>query len=163
MSHPRDEELRRILLYAKGLGIKIRIANYAWDDSGEFAHEPVSEININKRVHTSKTELILTILHELGHHLYFVYTKKEIPEAAYVKKASKRERKKLYEYEAAGIAYMLIIWTELNLKIPRWKVEKSMEQDTWVYEFYYLNNRYPNKKEKQNKNIELNLKYKGKA
>lgn len=171
MSHKRDEEIKRILLYAKGLGIRIRIANYSWDDSGEWAHSPVSEININKRVHTSKTELILTMLHEIGHHLHYIHNNKaEIPDTVLLeldykkqgKKVPKKERKKLYEYEASGISFMEIIATELGLTIPNWKVKKAMEFDTWVYEYYYNVGNYPNKDQLKTKNKELNLKYRGK-
>lgn len=160
MSHPRDAEIKRIVLYCKGLDIKVRIANYAWEDAGEFAHEPVSEININKRTHTSKTELILTLLHEISHHYYWIHTKIPIPEG---ENSSKRYRKKLYEWESNSLVTMLTLWTELQLKIPKWKVEMAIESDSWAYQFFYEHGRFPNRKERKQKNKELNLKYKGKA
>lgn len=146
----RDKEINRILLYCKGLGIRVRIANYSWEDAGEWSSDPKAEININKRVHTTKTELILTLLHEAAHHIYFTYTKKPVPEAAYESGPhSKKARQKLYEYEAAGIAYMSNLYTELQLGIPLWKVKRAMAQDTWAYEVYALTGEFPSKSERK--------------
>lgn len=148
----RDEELKRIRLYARGLGVKLTIKNYNWDDFGEWSNKPTHEININKRIHGSKTELIFTILHELGHVMYYAHNGNvDIPEAVLLeskrnkkdKPIPKKERKKIYEYEKNGISYMEIIAKELDLKIPMWKVLVAQEFDIWVYEYYYENGDYP--------------------
>jgi hypothetical protein len=157
----RDREIARILLYAKGLGLRVRIANYAHNEAGDWGHDPIAEITINKRVHTTKTELILTLLHELGHAVYFAYTKQPIPKAAYESGPhTKKARRKLYEYEAAGIAYMSNLYTELQLGIPLWKVKRAMEQDTWAYEVYMLTGEFPSKTERKEKYKSLTVKYK---
>lgn len=155
-----DDELTRVIMYAKSLGIKVRIANYSWNDAAVWASEPILEININKRKHTSKTELILTILHETAHNMHFAYTKEPVPINYDKENMSKRDRKKIYDYEAAGIKYMENIAIELNLSIPIWKVRKAMEIDLWQYEFFWQHARYPNKLEKRQKNKDLTTKYK---
>lgn len=166
-----DNEIERIKKYCAGLGIKIRfINNVSPVGVATWAADPY-EIDIFTKEHKSKTSLITSVLHELGHHFYYIHNNKpEIPDA-YILDAnrklgdppiSKIERKKILDYERAGISYMATIATELRLKIPLWKIYVRMDHDVWVYEQYYENGDTPNIKLRKQKLKELTLKYKGK-
>lgn len=158
----RDEELKRIVLYAKGLGIKIRIRDFDFQDAALWGPDP-AEIDVNLKKHRgNKTALILSILHELAHHIHFRHTKEPIPDEVLEDQLSlsKKKRKKIYEYEAKGIAYMSLIATELDLKISAKKIEKAMEFDTFQYAHYYETGKWLTSKEKRQKHRELKEKYK---
>lgn len=157
----RDKEIERIRLYCRGLGIRLTIKDYPWDDSAEWSNEPKHIINVNKRRNVTKTQLILTLLHEIAHAIFHIHTGIEIPDASILPEpVSKKERKKLYEFEKDSLAYMPIIYKELSLKIPEWKVNVAKEIDAWFYEYYYLNGKYPSKKEAKAELNAIEAKYK---
>lgn len=170
----RDEEIARMTKYANGLGIKVVFIRDARrsqkvSDYAQWTNDP-PEILIYVPKHKSKTEIIMTFLHELGHNFYWVHNNKpEIPDAYLLEENRKRtdppipknKRKQILDYERAGISYMKIIATELDLKVPMWKVELHQEHDLWVYEYYYEHGRYPSKKESRTKFQELKTKHEG--
>lgn len=167
----RDRELERIRKYCQGLGITLKLLSKSDDSyfSGVATWSPDPyEIVIYTSKHRSKTEVILSIMHELSHHIFYLHNgKPDIPEA-YAKEAarenssspsiSKHERKKIYDYERLSIAYMLSIATELDLKIPNHKIELQMYIDTWMYEHYYNTGNFPTTKELAAKKKELKRK-----
>ena len=60
----RDEEFKRLVFYAKGLGLKVTVYNKKADSFGSWDGQ---EIKIYWGKGQSKTDLVLTLLHELGH------------------------------------------------------------------------------------------------
>jgi hypothetical protein len=172
----RDEELSRMTSYANGLGIKVTFVrdqrrNKKSPDYAYWTSNP-PEICIYVTKHNSKTQVILTFIHELAHHIYWIHNNKpEIPHA-YVLEAERKkkdpfilksERKKILEYERSGIDYMKTIAVELNLKIPLWKVEMAQEFDLWVYEYYYETGHFPVKNISDAKREEMKDKYQPKG
>lgn len=165
--HLRDKEVSKLLAYAKGLGIKVKFKPYRTGcPGGEYCNEERT-INVYKWPKQTKTDVILILLHELGHHIDWVYKNKRDPkvllEALYKEESrtpkdppiSKRLRKRIYQCEYDGTAYMPIIAKELDLKIPMWKVEAEMECDRWVYKQYFITGDIPTTKEVAAKRKEL--------
>lgn len=161
----REEELKRIVLYAKGLGIEVKFLPKTRDinEDAEWADHGNEYITIKiyVRKRDSKTMLILKLLHELGHHMDWIYNNKydppELIDALDEEDKRKRsdpplekaKRKLIYKTEVNGINYMDIIASELNLKVPMWRVRAEMDYDKTIYYIYYRKGKYPNLKESQ--------------
>lgn len=163
-----DLEIARIEKYVAGLGIKLikhtkQAKGAETQDLGAWSPH---EIDIYINEHKTKIDLILTLLHELGHHIHYMHNERpEIPDEVMLPLASltKTQRKKILDYERNGIALMPTIAIELNLKIPMWKVYMQSVMDTWMYEYLYEHGHYPNSKIKKAKKQELVKLYKGKT
>lgn len=167
----RDREIDRLLKYCEALGIKVVFVPDL-DGSAEWAIDG-SEIRINKTRNTGKTELILTLIHELGHHLWFVYKKQRQPDIKFDEAITKQffaenrggstpkqSRKKILQIEKEGIKYWDIVVKDVDIKIPSWKIEMSKEFDIWQYEVYYETGKFPVRAVRRLKLKELTLKYK---
>jgi len=145
--HIRDKEIQRILKYGEGLGIKIEFKPYT-DGIGGGSWgwvDRVIEVYLDGR--ESKTSIILILLHELGHCLDHQYKEQTVsPEVvfAYMKlnegkmyglrdDLSQKERDIILKEELDGISYMELLYIELNLKIPKWKVKLAQELDSYDY------------------------------
>ena len=143
----RDEEIKRIKKYAEGLGIKVNFKKHRKGVGGAEWDMEDRQITIYISPRTNKTTIILYLLHELGHHLDWIYhNKKDSKEAAKAYELlnsgpmfgdrsdiPEKYRQIIYREEAAGIHYMSIIWKELDLKIPLWKVKLQQELDLCEY------------------------------
>lgn len=165
----RDLEIKRLILYAKAMGVKITIRNYAFDEYGEFGNEPCLSVNINKRVHSSKTELIMTLLHELSHCRFSILNNRPLSEGWILedervhgekKKVPKKLRKEIMDFEVESLELMSVISAELNLKIPLNKIKIQQELDQWAYVYYYDQGDFPTENQKKIKLKELQEKYK---
>lgn len=165
----RDQEFQRLLLYAKGLGLKVTVFNKKNPNAvAEWALDG-SEIRIYSPSNMSKTELILTLVHELGHMLNYIHDKNR-KHSKKILKAWEREnnndnlpeatRKLIYEDEQAGTLWWQAIIKEVNIKIKPWKIELQKDFDLWVYEFFYKNGNYPNRAIRRDKLKELKVKWK---
>ncbi len=151
------------------MGVKITIRNYAFSEYGEFTNEPTLTVNINKRVHTSKIELIMTLLHELSHCRFSILNNKPLSDGWILederehgekKKVPKKLRKEIMDFEVNSLELMPIIAAELNLKIPQSKIKLHQELDQWTYIYYCDIGDFPTEKLKKNKLKELQEKYK---
>jgi hypothetical protein len=143
----RDDEINRLKKYAEGLGIKITLVPFYRGSGGGEWDMSSREITIYTRDDWSKTDYILTILHELGHHLDWVYNDKKDSAISYKAYAmlnqghmygprldmSQKYRDVLLAEEEAGVYYMDILHKELDLKIPLWKVKMQQELDLYDY------------------------------
>lgn len=163
----RDDEIKRLILYGKALGVKITIRNYAFDEEGEIGDEPHVFININKRKHSSKTALIMTLLHELSHAKYININNGVISEAWILeaerkpeKKLLKKLRKEIVDFELNSLDYMLDIAAELKISISINKIKRQLEMDKWAYEYYYSTGSWATKNLVKNKWKDLQEKYK---
>lgn len=169
--HRRDQEIKRLVLYAKGLGIKVVIYNRASSHGQAMWSLDGSKIEIFAPKGTSKTDIILSCLHELGHHLSFVHDKeREMPkklDRAWErenadKELSDHERKLIYEDEVAGTEFWDTIIHELDIRIPKWKVEAQKEIDLWMYEVFMKSGLYPTPSQQKKKYKEVRQKWKKK-
>lgn len=169
--HLRDKEVSKIIAYAKSLGVTVEFKAAAPQDPAGTYEFGSSIITVYKKSRSSKTYLILTLLHELGHHLDWIYRDKKeskLLERALSrsntneKKVPKHLRKAIYEMEVDGTHFMPIIAKELDLKIPMWKIEAERDLDRWTYWVYYKENRDPFVKEIKAKRKQLQAEYKEK-
>jgi predicted SprT family Zn-dependent metalloprotease len=158
----RDSELKRLENYGKSLGITITLDSVSKNspDDGYFAvisKKPY--IHIFRNNHTSKIEVILTLLHELAHYLSWVYrgrkNSKKINQAleamAKPNQVPKNLRKIIYDLEVSDSEYQDLIVKELNLKIDNSIHAKQKELDKWMYYYFYENGTFPEQEEINNK------------
>lgn len=162
----RQQELKRIEMYAKSLGIKVSYKKQGPKDPEADWTLDGTEITVYLRNRQSTTQIILDIIHELGHHQHWIYSNRTIPislDKALSKehKLTKKDREAIYQDEVNGAAYQLLIYKELGLLIPQWKVEVERDLQLEIYKYYYKNNDLPVAKWKSQKKKELILKYKG--
>ncbi len=163
----RDNEIKRLILYGKALGVKITIRDYAFEEEGEIGDEPHVFININKRKHSSKTSLILTLLHELSHAKYINNTNGKISSAWILeeerkpgKKLSKKLRKEIADFELNSLNSMVDIAIDLKIQIPMNKILRQRDIDKWVYEYYLKIGEWPSELLLKNKLQEIIVRYK---
>lgn len=150
----RDDEIKRLTQYARSLGLTVTWKPYKRGDPGatwiQANGKPVG-IEVFTWSGQTKTRLILNLLHELAHHLEFVYRGRKDPaellEALYLQDAgediSKVQRKLIYETEKAACPYRELVANELGLKIPMYKLKADIDIDIWFYKHYYLTGKYP--------------------
>lgn len=170
----RDEEINRLVKYAAGMGVKVKFNSVKNDDSAEWTLDG-SEITIFTRAQGSKTETILSLIHEIGHHVWFVHEKDRQPDLKFEQaidrqnlfaedKADtpppKKLREKILACEKAGTAYWETIWKDTNIKLPKWKLFAAMEFDIWMYEVYCETGSFPKGDEWQETKKRVNAKHK---
>jgi hypothetical protein len=159
----RDEELKRIEKYAQGLGIKVTYKKQGPQDPEADWAVDGSEITVYLRNRQSKTHIILDLIHELGHHMYWVHNDRKIPikldTALSRENPTKKQRKAILEDEQNGALYHLLIYKELGLKIPEWKVIVERDIQLEIYKYYYRNGDFPTVKERKIMRKKLNEKY----
>jgi hypothetical protein len=168
-----DDDFNKLIHYAKSMGIKVTIKDYVpySNDAGYWLIDG-SEIQIMKEKKQSKSSLILTLLHELAHHMSWVYSNKKFnpkyteamdKEAARKKGdpfVNKRLRKAVYIQEVNDTKYQQTIAFEVGLKLPKWKIDLEIACDCFIYEYYYLNGVYPKSKVRKANRKELRKKIK---
>lgn len=161
----REQELKRVEKYAQGLGIKVSYKKQGPEDPEADWSLDGTEITVYLRNRQSTTQIILDIIHELGHHQHWVYSNRTIPisldKALLKDKPTKKDREAIYQDELNGAAYQLLIYKELGLKIPQWKVEVERDLSLEMYKTFYKNGNFPTVRQKNQKKKELILKYKG--
>lgn len=160
----RDNEIKRLVLYFKACGMKVQIRDYNIEESGSF-DEDAKTVYVNKRYHRSKTEVILTLLHEASHVKYSALFPDDPFEGIdydadgeYVK-VSKAVRKKALNYEVESYKLIPELIAELDIRIPEHKVNIAIELDTWVYEQWSVAGKWPTRLETRAKNKQLVEKY----
>lgn len=168
MAHKRRKELDRVIKYAEGLGMKVTWKTaQRGDPAATWTHDPL-EICVYEHKNQSITSLILAIIHELGHYMYWVHHgRKPIPDAYMLEadrkhhdpKVPKKLRRQIYNYEANSIAYMPVVFKELDLSIPKYKLDIEVEFDLWSYEYYLEKGEDPTPTMYKDKRKELKLKY----
>jgi len=171
----RSEEIKRLEQYAKGLGVNIHYRKYPKGGT-DGAHITIlnsytSEMVVYYNSRTSKKDIVLKLIHELGHHLSWVYRGRQDSTAlmdALVVEADrhpedppipKAKRKLIYEMEKADTQYWEFIVTELGIKLPKEELELERQLDIWIYKQYYLKGDIPSVFEIKVKRQELVDKY----
>lgn len=167
----RDIELKQIQKYAQGLGIEFQWKPYVprsrqsatWSLDG-------STIEAFYEKRKSKTMLILDIVHELGHHHWWLANDRTIDAAT--DKAiglendrkpkeilDKEHRRLLYIMERDSADYHEYVYDQLQLKIPKYKLLAERDLSNWMYYRYYITGKFPTRKSGKRKRRELMNKY----
>lgn len=169
----RDEEIKRLIKYAEGLGLRVVFSKSRSDDAAAWTTDG-SEITIYSKNQGSKTEMVLSLVHELGHQLWYIHEKNRKPDLKFEQALdrqnlyevdihptppSKALRERIYKIEEASTHYWEVIYKDTGLKFPLWKLKLAMELDLWMYGEYVKTGHFPKRKEKKNKKKELKLKY----
>lgn len=170
-----DRELKRVVKYAKGLGLSVAFKPYKPRSGTGGYYDGVSkEIVVYQGSRDTKTDMILVLLHELGHHLDFIYKGKRDPKKlseALDKEHARKEtdpplarhlRQFIFDCEYNGTQYMPVLAKELDLKIPLWKVEAEAKLDQWVYRRYLVHGKDPLRKATKAKRKQLRMQWKAK-
>jgi len=157
----RDEELKRLEKYAQGLGIKVYHKPHVKGCGGAEWDMDDQSIVLYHNNKMSKTKLIIYFIHELGHHLDWVYNNRKDSKAAikafeflgeghmYGDRSDipKKYRKVILDEEKAGGEYHETIYKELNIKIPLWKIKMEQHLDMYEYRCLYREARFTKYKE----------------
>jgi hypothetical protein len=164
MNNIRDKELTRVKQYAQALGIKVLIKKQGPEDPEADWALDGSQITVYLRPKQSKTQIILDLIHELGHHQEWVYRGRKTPlkidTALSRETPTKAQRKHIYDDEVNGAAYQLLIYKEIGLTIPKWKVEVERDLSLASYRYFWLNGDHPTREWRREKRKELIKKYK---
>ncbi len=158
----REEEIKRLVHYARGHGVKIFFKRpYDPKIKAEWATDG-STIWIYTTPKTSKIEIVLDLIHEIGHHKDFIKNGRRqdsIFENA-VDKKSKKAKKVILKTELAGTQYWEEIYRDVGCSFNINYLFKQMEYDTWIYHYHYINNVEDVPKEvSREKRRQLKIKY----
>lgn len=163
----RDEEIKRLLDYCKSLSIQVIWDNNLTDAGASWdnINKDQAVIRLQKNI-GNKTLTILYLLHELAHHLAWVYDNrklsKEITDAlSQEEPKTYAARRLIYEMEKSDSIYRLNIVKELNIKLPEYKILLDIKLDEWIYYEYWQNGKFPNLKQIRTKQRELKEGYNG--
>lgn len=173
----RDEELKRLINYAKGHGLKVITVKAKRGEKSDASWAlDGTELTVYLHSKMSKTDLIMTLIHELGHHLWFIHEKDRKPDLKFEeaitradnaydmrKPLGKKYRKKILSVEIAGTKWWRTIYKDTDIKIPEWKLDMNMEFDLWQYQVYYETGVDTTKEQRKDKHKELLLKWKPNA
>lgn len=160
----RDEELNRLIRYAQGMGLSVRFKPYvpysstaaSWTTDG-------TELTVYTSPKDSKIDMILSLIHELGHHKAFIKKNRKIDpkiDKALDDDSKKKHRKLILEYEREDTQYWEEIYKDTNCQFNINKLYKQRELDIWIYEVFYEYGEFPTQEEQREKRIELTKKYK---
>lgn len=160
----RDDEINRLIRYAQGLGLSVHFKPYVRGSNvgGGWVVDG-SEINIYVTPNEPKINKVLYLIHEIAHMKGFIENKRTIDpkvmEALNDEEEKKKSRKRIYLDEVEDMKHWSQIYHDCNLKFPIEKLYQEQEFDTWTYERYYLDGKFPTQKEKREKQKELKEKY----
>ena len=142
-------ELKRTIKFAESLGLKIRFVKGANKDyHGCYVHpdkKQTGEIEICRGPRTTITFQIITLLHEIGHHLDYTERLKMPAALCSVGENStpKWARKAIFNAEKRAVGFGEQLYWTLMLKIPFWKVKKELDTDIYIYRYFYIYGDYP--------------------
>lgn len=146
----RDNEIKRLVSYLNGLGVKVTF--YSKNNSegeADWATDG-SEICVYSVKKKSKTKILLDLIHEAGHMVWFIHAKDRQPDLKYEEalerptdSTPKHLRKKILSTEIEGTKWWDTIIKDVDIKLPKWKIEASKEFDIWMYEVYYETGLFP--------------------
>ncbi len=180
MSNIRDQELKRLEAYANSLGVKVvyrkkdkvnpTIAEFYTDGSG---------ITVYTRPGLSKTQLLLNLLHELGHAVHWVHrgktTNTDLFTALHMEEKRKKGevidvkyRKLIYEDEHHATHFWDQIVKLVDIKINPDVILLSKKLDIFAYRYYFETGEFPsvkiyNEKKKEFKNEQTKKRFQRKS
>lgn len=160
--HYLRKEFNQLVKYAQGLGVKVVFSNKSTNASADWETDG-STITIYKKKTKTPLVLNLDLLHELAHHIAWVYkgrkgnlkTNNILDKEAAGKELTELQRKHIYEDEKFDSQYQLIIHHEIGSKIPKERVQAEIDLDLWIYKYYWTEGKWPFLKEIKLKRTEL--------
>lgn len=160
----RDEEIQRLMRYAQGMGLSVRFKPYVKGsgDGGGWTTDG-SEITVYVSSGDSKTDKILTLIHEIAHHKGFIENNRTLDpkmvEALEDEDEKKRSRKRIYLDELSDTQYWEQIYKDTGCEFGLNKLYVQRDFDVWCYEFFYEEAKFPTCKAKKEKMRQLKDKY----
>jgi MoaA/NifB/PqqE/SkfB family radical SAM enzyme len=156
----RDDEISRLIKYAEGMGLQVKFKPRARNGNAAEWTIDGTEITIYQKKNEPKIETILSLIHELGHHVWFIHDmnrqiSKESKDAFESEAPSKKERQKILLEEIAATKWWHVIYKDTNCKFDLWRLNVQMVLDIWIYEVYAEIGKYPTKKQGREKYKEL--------
>jgi hypothetical protein len=152
----RDEEIKRLVAYANGMGIKVNLSSSINNNCAAEWVMDGSEITVYLNRHRSKIQIVMSLIHELGHHISFIHDENKIVNERVGKlyqkldaDLTKKERLEILKHEEMGIRWWNTIVKEVNIRIPRAKLEAQKRYDLWQYEYFAEKGEFPTILEKR--------------
>lgn len=161
----RDDEIKRLINYAKGLNVDVKFMDYVpYSLDAGFATIDGSEITVAVSKRDSKLDIVLTLIHEIGHALEVIHSHQRRPDveldtAIGDDEESKRSRRVIYDFEKASTKWWDIIYKETDMKFPITRLLIAKEYDLWQYRVWLKTGKFPVKKEKIKKRKQLRRKH----
>lgn len=163
-----NDDLNKLIDYAKALGVTVIFKKGKRGDPGAYWHSNAKEIVLYTWARQRINRLVLSLLHELGHHLDHLAKGRiidpKLDEALLLddakKPISKKQRYLIYKSEKDGSRYRFTILKELKLILPKWELKVDILTDIWEYNQYYLTGLLPTRQEANQKQKELTKIYK---
>lgn len=163
----RDQEISRLISFAEGMGLEIKFLPRTKNGNAAEWTIDGTEIRIYQTKNESKIGTILSLIHEISHHVWFIHDKNRQLDSESVEAltsdtsipASKKMRKKLLDMEVAATTYWMTIYKDTNCKFPIWRLNIQMKLDIWMYERYYEDSAFPSIKAARKKYKELVANY----
>jgi hypothetical protein len=164
MSYIR-EDFKRLKNYAKSLGLTVKVLSGEKSTDQSAQYDPYDKsIDLYEFKGKSLTFMVLCFLHELGHHREFLDRNKKdtdlLLSAMDSEKPNKAQRMALYISECNAALYMVVIHTELGLKLPKYKVEAESELDKWIAKCFWETGKHNTQETNRKKRKELREKFK---
>lgn len=159
----RDEEINRLIRYAQGMGLSVRFKPYVpfsktaaeWSLDGK-------EVVVYTSSSDSKLDMVLSLIHELGHHKGFIENGRKIDpkiEEAINDEEKAKSRYKVLQYEIEDSKHWVQIYKDTDCRFNPKRLEKQREFDIWAYEVFYKTGKFPTCKAKKNKKRQLRERY----
>jgi len=150
----KDRDIEKLKQCINNFGLKLFFKKYT-KLTGSAEYVAGTSISLFMGSRTTKTDIILSLLHELGHHVDWLKNRKTDKDSSIALRfllsgpmvgnrqdIPKKHRKKILQIEKAGVKYMSMIHKRLKLEIPLYKVKHQQEIDIFDYKFLYENGRF---------------------
>lgn len=146
-------ELKRVVKFAESLGLKVHFIDaYKRDYHGCYMHPEKFEpgiIEVCKTRRTTITFQIITLLHEIGHHLDFIESGK-MPDSYNLIDSDDCPdwaRKSIFKAERRACKHAEKLYWTLRLRVPFWKVKMELSLDIFLYRMFKNTGDYPTTKQ----------------
>lgn len=146
----RDINIIKDYLKKSKVGLRIvKVAKFKADAEAYFHYDGKPQIVVYREPTTTKTTIILALLHEIGHHLDRLHCTKEFLAAEQATfgieskgiKLNKKQREVIWASECRATGYMDKVAADLCLSIPIYKVRAEADYDRWAaWQFFQTNN-----------------------
>ena len=157
----QDRDLKRLKLFMEKCGLELAKRPYSSSTGAAEYDDARKRITIfltdSEAKLKNKTELILTILHELGHHLDKDRFKEDkLMDEALIRMNSglisgdrkdipKKYRRKILQLEKSGLRHWVKLKKTLDLEIPLKKIELQQKIDIFHYQHLYDEGSFPDR------------------
>lgn len=163
----RDDEIKRLVYYAKGLGLVVRVRSYIPYSRKAAEHISLpngeAELVLFISPRDSKMDTVLSLIHEIGHHHDYIHRGRSFDrneDEDELVKLGKPGRLKILQNEIRGTRYWNRVYVDTGCTFPKWKLFCQMEFDLWQYYHIYRTGKLPTKSKRVEKMRHLIRKYK---